>query len=157
MLKLQDYFIFFIKTNNILGVYVHIWRVPGPAGLHSRVVGLPFPQWNLAPGVPRGKLGWSASKTQVNRIPIPFLLKYIKSLKFKILLKSNKSADIWRHFNLKTCFRHTAVLHDGAMWVFGGMTDLNERQDCWKFDLGKIFFQYYWIRTGSQPYKQNWF
>ena len=25
------------------------------------------------------------------------------------------------------------------MWVFGGMTDLNERQDCWKFDLGKIF------------------
>ena len=35
-------------------------------------------------------------------------------------------------------FRHTAVLHDGAMYIFGGMTDLNERQDCWKFDLGKL-------------------
>lgn len=35
--------------------------------------------------------------------------------------------------------RHSAVLHDNAMWVFGGMTDLQERSDFWRFDLSKWF------------------
>ena len=35
--------------------------------------------------------------------------------------------------------RHSAVLHDSAMWVFGGMTDLQERSDFWRFDFGKNF------------------
>ncbi len=34
--------------------------------------------------------------------------------------------------------RHSAVLHENAMWIFGGMTDLQERSDFWRFDFGKI-------------------
>ena len=30
---------------------------------------------------------------------------------------------------------HSAVVHNDAMWVFGGMSDLQERSDCWKFDF----------------------
>eukprot|EP00090_Calanus_glacialis_P001090 TRINITY_DN10771_c0_g1_i2.p1 TRINITY_DN10771_c0_g1~~TRINITY_DN10771_c0_g1_i2.p1 ORF type:complete len:674 (-),score=159.36 TRINITY_DN10771_c0_g1_i2:91-2112(-) len=30
---------------------------------------------------------------------------------------------------------HSAVLHDSSMWIFGGMSDLQETSDCWKFDL----------------------
>ena len=34
--------------------------------------------------------------------------------------------------------RHSAVLHNNALWVFGGMTDLQERSDFWRFDFGKL-------------------
>jgi hypothetical protein len=37
-------------------------------------------------------------------------------------------------------YRHSAVLHDSAMWVFGGMTDLQDRADFWKFDFSKSVF-----------------
>ncbi|XP_028968814.1 uncharacterized protein LOC100902573 [Galendromus occidentalis] len=30
---------------------------------------------------------------------------------------------------------HSAVVHDGAMWVYGGMTDLRERNDFWRYDF----------------------
>ena len=33
--------------------------------------------------------------------------------------------------------RHTTVLHDNAMWAYGGMTDLQEKSDFWRFDFGK--------------------
>ena len=33
--------------------------------------------------------------------------------------------------------RHSAVLHNNAMWIFGGMTDLQERADFWRFDFGE--------------------
>ena len=33
---------------------------------------------------------------------------------------------------------HSAVVHNQAMWVFGGMSDLQERSDCWKFDFGEL-------------------
>ena len=33
---------------------------------------------------------------------------------------------------------HSAVVHSQAMWVFGGMSDLQERSDCWKFDFGEV-------------------
>lgn len=32
--------------------------------------------------------------------------------------------------------KHSAVLHDGAMWIYGGMTDLNDRADLWRWDTG---------------------
>ena len=35
---------------------------------------------------------------------------------------------------------HTAVVHDEGMWVYGGMTDLNERSDFWRFDLGECLY-----------------
>lgn len=31
--------------------------------------------------------------------------------------------------------KHSAVLHDDAMWIYGGMTDLQERSDLWKWDI----------------------
>ena len=36
--------------------------------------------------------------------------------------------------------RHTAVLHDNAMWVYGGMNDLQEKSDFWRFDFGMSSF-----------------
>ncbi|XP_069699123.1 uncharacterized protein [Periplaneta americana] len=30
--------------------------------------------------------------------------------------------------------KHSAILHDEAMWVYGGMTDLQERADFWRWD-----------------------
>ena len=33
--------------------------------------------------------------------------------------------------------RHSAVIYDQGMWVYGGMTDLQERSDLWRLDLGK--------------------
>ncbi|XP_059481086.1 uncharacterized protein LOC132199971 isoform X2 [Neocloeon triangulifer] len=36
--------------------------------------------------------------------------------------------------------KHSAVMHDGAMWVYGGMTDLQTRCDLWRWDaLTKIW------------------
>ncbi|KAK3862819.1 hypothetical protein Pcinc_027666 [Petrolisthes cinctipes] len=32
---------------------------------------------------------------------------------------------------------HSAVMHDNHMWVYGGMTDLQERNDFWRYDTGK--------------------
>ncbi|CAG9761028.1 unnamed protein product [Ceutorhynchus assimilis] len=31
--------------------------------------------------------------------------------------------------------KHSAVVHGEAMWIYGGMTDLNERGDLWKWDF----------------------
>lgn len=33
---------------------------------------------------------------------------------------------------------HSSVVHDAAMWVYGGMTDLQERNDFWKWDFGSV-------------------
>ena len=38
---------------------------------------------------------------------------------------------------------HSAVLHDDAMWVYGGMTDLQERNDFWRFDTSTDFPLFY--------------
>ena len=35
---------------------------------------------------------------------------------------------------------HSAMVHDGAMWVFGGMCDLNAKNDFWKWSFGEIYF-----------------
>ena len=32
---------------------------------------------------------------------------------------------------------HTALVHQASMWVFGGMSDLLERSDCWRFNFGE--------------------
>ena len=42
--------------------------------------------------------------------------------------------------------RHTTVLHDNAMWAYGGMTDLQEKSDFWRFDFGK-----YLTEAGAYP------
>lgn len=31
---------------------------------------------------------------------------------------------------------HTSVVFDQGMWIYGGMTDLTERSDLWRLDLG---------------------
>lgn len=37
---------------------------------------------------------------------------------------------------------HTAVVFDQGMWIYGGMTDLVERSDLWRLDLGKVYLQF---------------
>ncbi|XP_033330241.2 uncharacterized protein LOC117222581 isoform X3 [Megalopta genalis] len=44
------------------------------------------------------------------------------------LLSSGESGPAARH-------KHSAVLHGDAMYVYGGMTDLQERSDCWRWDV----------------------
>ncbi len=33
---------------------------------------------------------------------------------------------------------HSAIVHDQAMWVFGGMCDLQARNDFWKWSFGNF-------------------
>ena len=42
--------------------------------------------------------------------------------------------------------RHTAVLHDNAMWVYGGMNDLQEKSDFWRFDFGMYYYYVQWAK-----------
>lgn len=30
--------------------------------------------------------------------------------------------------------KHSAIMHEDSMWVYGGMTDLQERADLWRYD-----------------------
>lgn len=39
--------------------------------------------------------------------------------------------------------RHSAVVFDQGMWVYGGMTDLQERSDLWRLDLGESCAHYF--------------
>ncbi|XP_068231016.1 uncharacterized protein [Palaemon carinicauda] len=71
------------------------------------------------------------------------------------------SAELWS-FNLKdetwtqlasrgeqppARHAHSAVLHDNQMWVYGGMTDLQERNDFWRYDtVGRT-----WTQMRSRP------
>lgn len=45
--------------------------------------------------------------------------------------------------------KHSAVLHSESMWIFGGMTDLQERQDLWRWDL--VAKRWIYIKTKIQP------
>nr|CAD7442846.1 unnamed protein product [Timema bartmani] len=43
--------------------------------------------------------------------------------------------------------KHSAILHDDAIWVYGGMTDLQERADLWRWDtVSKT-----WLNVRSKP------
>ncbi|XP_031832399.2 uncharacterized protein LOC116426902 isoform X1 [Nomia melanderi] len=44
------------------------------------------------------------------------------------LLSSGEGGPAARH-------KHSAVLHGDVMYVYGGMTDLQERSDCWRWDV----------------------
>ncbi|KAL0268994.1 UNVERIFIED_CONTAM: hypothetical protein PYX00_010748 [Menopon gallinae] len=45
--------------------------------------------------------------------------------------------------------KHSAVLHDDAMWIYGGMTDLQERNDFWRWDtMSKVWTN---IKTKTNP------
>jgi hypothetical protein len=47
--------------------------------------------------------------------------------------------------------KHSAILHDDAMWVYGGMTDLQERADFWRWDTGAMN-----THTFSYPCTKLW-
>jgi len=32
---------------------------------------------------------------------------------------------------------HSGIMHGGSLYVYGGMSDLEEKGDFWKFELGK--------------------
>ncbi|RXG67700.1 Kelch repeat-containing protein 2, partial [Armadillidium vulgare] len=42
---------------------------------------------------------------------------------------------------------HTAVTHDNHIWVYGGMTDLVERSDFWKYDIASRT----WTQIRARP------
>lgn len=56
------------------------------------------------------------------------------------LLSSSESGPAARH-------KHSAVLHCDAMYVYGGMTDLQERNDCWRWDVNTAS----WCLLKSKP------
>ncbi|XP_073969434.1 uncharacterized protein isoform X3 [Rhodnius prolixus] len=37
--------------------------------------------------------------------------------------------------------KHSMVIHDGSIWIYGGMTDLQERSDLWRFDTVRKLWQ----------------
>lgn len=43
--------------------------------------------------------------------------------------------------------KHSMVIHDSSIWVYGGMTDLQERSDLWRFDTCKLYLwaKYYYF------------
>ncbi|KAK0089840.1 hypothetical protein PV325_005147 [Microctonus aethiopoides] len=43
--------------------------------------------------------------------------------------------------------KHSAVLHCDSMYIYGGMTDLQERNDCWKWDVKSTT----WCLLKSKP------
>ncbi|XP_014242265.1 uncharacterized protein LOC106662584 [Cimex lectularius] len=45
--------------------------------------------------------------------------------------------------------KHSMVIHDSSIWIFGGMTDLQERSDLWRFDtVRKLWLQ---VKCKVQP------
>ncbi|XP_063976000.1 uncharacterized protein LOC135161924 [Diachasmimorpha longicaudata] len=45
--------------------------------------------------------------------------------------------------------KHSAVLHCDAMYIYGGMTDLQERNDCWRWDVNAS--SWYLLRSKPGP------
>nr|XP_045586690.1 uncharacterized protein LOC123748456 isoform X2 [Procambarus clarkii] len=43
---------------------------------------------------------------------------------------------------------HSAVMHDDQMWVYGGMTDLQERNDFWRYDTVSLT----WTQVRARPH-----
>ncbi|XP_014598299.1 PREDICTED: uncharacterized protein LOC106783872 isoform X1 [Polistes canadensis] len=56
------------------------------------------------------------------------------------LLSSSESGPAARH-------KHSAVLHGDAMYIYGGMTDLQERSDCWRWDVNTAS----WLMLKNKP------
>lgn len=46
--------------------------------------------------------------------------------------------------------KHSAVVHDDSMWIYGGMTDLNERADLWRFDTSESLWQIQTLKGAFQ-------
>nr|CAI5831057.1 unnamed protein product [Callosobruchus analis] len=47
--------------------------------------------------------------------------------------------------------KHSAVLSDGCMWIFGGMTDLQARSDLWRWEVGPGRWRLVKPKTGPGP------
>lgn len=65
--------------------------------------------------------------------------------------KAKKSSDVVpppRH-------SHAAVVFDQEMWVYGGMTDLAERSDFWRLDLGIAHYYSYFCSSFSHQTLYN--
>ncbi|XP_050448440.1 uncharacterized protein LOC126849978 isoform X1 [Cataglyphis hispanica] len=60
------------------------------------------------------------------------------------LLSSSESGPAARH-------KHSAVLHGDAMYIYGGMTDLQERNDCWRWDVNSASWSMLKNKPGPGP------
>lgn len=96
----------------------------------------------------RGSLGelWQFSFGKIIIAKDPFKMKAIAflmldTLSWKMIhgsraTKSSEAIPPGRH-------SHAAVVFDQGMWIYGGMTDLVERSDLWRLDLGKYILVYF--------------
>ncbi|XP_020299488.1 tip elongation aberrant protein 1-like isoform X2 [Pseudomyrmex gracilis] len=60
------------------------------------------------------------------------------------LLSSSENGPAARH-------KHSAVLHGDAMYIYGGMTDLQERNDCWRWDVNSASWSMLKNKPGPGP------
>lgn len=60
------------------------------------------------------------------------------------LLSSSENGPAARH-------KHSAVLHGDAMYIYGGMTDLQERNDCWRWDVKNASWSMLKNKPGPGP------
>lgn len=60
------------------------------------------------------------------------------------LLSSSESGPAPRH-------KHSAVLHCDTMYIYGGMTDLQERNDCWRWDVKSATWCFLKSKPGPGP------
>lgn len=47
--------------------------------------------------------------------------------------------------------KHSAVLHNNCLWVYGGMTDLQERSDFWRWDIASGVWTYHKSKINPGP------
>lgn len=60
------------------------------------------------------------------------------------MLSLSESGPAARH-------KHSAVLHGDAMYIYGGMTDLQERNDCWRWDVNNASWSILRSKPGPGP------
>lgn len=66
--------------------------------------------------------------------------KYSLQVQVSTYVSSFSETESWHLLSSSECgpaarHKHSAVLHDDAMYIYGGMTDLQERSDCWRWDV----------------------
>lgn len=47
--------------------------------------------------------------------------------------------------------KHSAVIYDDCMWIYGGMTDLHERSDLWRWDIRSRAWAPFKVKPKNTP------
>lgn len=71
-------------------------------------------------------------------------LAFTETESWHLLSSLSESGPAARH-------KHSAVLHGDAMYIYGGMTDLQERNDCWRWDVNSASWSILKNKPGPGP------